>query len=79
MRLQIRSVILLGGLLESRRFWAAVIGIIVVITEEFGLPITEDQVTFIVMLIVGWIVGDSLDKTRPKGEGEAIEISDLKY
>lgn len=58
-----------GGLFQSRRFWAALTGIAVVIAQEtvLGQYITEEQVNTISQLLMAWILGDSLQKTLPKG------------
>ncbi len=48
-------------LLGSKRVIAALAGIIFVLFKDrIGITITEEQVTYIVGLIVSWIVGDSL-------------------
>lgn len=45
--------------IESKRFWAAVATVIAVIANTyFNLP--EEEVQNIVMVVVAWIVGDSL-------------------
>ena len=50
------------GVVVSRRFWAAVMGVILILfTDVFGM--TEEQAQTIVALIMSWIVGDSLNKT----------------
>ena len=52
----------LRRLLQSRRFWAAVSGVaLVLLTDACGL--SEDDAGKIVALIGAWIVGDSLSKT----------------
>ena len=48
------------GLIGSRRFWAAVGGVVVVIFDGLGLGLSAEQVNHIVMLGGAWIVGDSL-------------------
>lgn len=51
-------------LLKSKRFWLAVAG---VISTAFGsqLPLSEDQIQQIVMILGAWIIGDSLRQTSP--------------
>jgi len=52
-------------LLASRRFWAAVAGLLVAIGNYgLGLNLTQDTVDMAVMLISAWVVGDSLRKTE---------------
>ncbi len=51
----------LTALIKSRRFWAAVAGLAVVLADPLGLdPATMEQT---VWLIAAWIVGDSVSKT----------------
>jgi hypothetical protein len=58
---------MLNDLIKSKRFWAAVAGIAVVVAKD-RLPIAldEQQITMIVMAIGSWIVGDSLRATTVK-------------
>ena len=48
------------GLIGSRRFWAAVGGVVFVIFDGLGLGLSADQVNHLVLLGGAWIVGDSL-------------------
>lgn len=48
----------------SKRFWAAVVALLVVILNEFGLNVDQETLNNFVMVVVGWIVGDSL-RHRP--------------
>lgn len=58
---------MLNDLIKSKRFWAALAGIVVVVAKD-RLPIAldEQQITMIVMAIGSWIVGDSLRATTVK-------------
>lgn len=56
---------MLSDLLKSKRFWAAVAGIAAVVLKD-NLPIPEDQLTNLIMIIGSWIVGDSLRGTSSK-------------
>jgi hypothetical protein len=47
------------SLIRSRRFWAAVASIAVVVFKD-KLPLDEDQITTIIMAVGAWIVGESL-------------------
>lgn len=49
----------------SKRFWAAVAGVLGVVLQEYT-PISQDQVNDMVMLIAAWIIGDSFRATVPK-------------
>ena len=51
------------ALLKSRRFWVAVAGVLVVVTDGLGFPLSGDGVQNVVLLFASWIVGDSLSKT----------------
>ena len=50
-------------LLTSRKFWAALIGLIVVCLKSFypTFPLSEEQLTDLVYLIVAFIVGTGLE------------------
>jgi hypothetical protein len=53
------------ALLQSRRFWVAVAGVVAVATESLGVTtLSSDQIQNIVLLCASWIVGDSLRKTE---------------
>jgi hypothetical protein len=53
----------LQALVFSRRFWAAVSSVVVIVAHEnFGIP--EETAQAIVAIALTWIVGDSLNKTR---------------
>ena len=51
------------SLVTSRRFWIAVAGVVVVAFDGFGLSLTEEQTTNLVIVLGRWIVGDSIRKT----------------
>jgi len=48
------------ALTGSRRFWAAVGGVIFVFSDGLGLPLSAEQINHVVLLGGAWIVGDSL-------------------
>jgi hypothetical protein len=53
------------ALLQSRRFWVAVAGVVAVATESLGVTtLSTEQIQNIVLLCASWIVGDSLRKTE---------------
>jgi hypothetical protein len=55
----------LKALVQSRRFWVAVAGIITVMGNDLGLfNLTQDHVTNVVLLCASWVVGDSIRKTE---------------
>ncbi len=53
------------GLFQSRRFWVAVAGVLLVVCQDMGLPVSPDQVQMLVLLLAGWIVGDSIRAATP--------------
>ncbi len=50
-------------LLASRKFWAAVIGLVLMIITVFDpdFPLTEDQLTPIIYVLVAYILGTGLE------------------
>ena len=48
------------GLIGSRRFWAAVGGVVFVFSDGLGLPLSAEQINHVVLIGGAWIVGDSL-------------------
>jgi len=55
----------LKALVQSRRFWVAVAGVLAVTTQSLGVTqLTQDQIEYVVILAASWIVGDSIRKTE---------------
>ena len=54
----------LQGLLKSKRFWASVASVAVVVLKD-KVPLTEDQISLVVLAIGGWIVGESIRPVNP--------------
>ncbi|MCH7685515.1 MAG: hypothetical protein IH899_02335 [Planctomycetes bacterium] len=54
----------LESALHSRRFWLAVAGVAIALSEEFGLSIPAETIQQIVFTLAAWIIGDSLRKTE---------------
>jgi hypothetical protein len=50
-------------LLSSRKFWAALIGLALIILKAYrpDFPIQDDQLTGIVVVLVGYILGTSIE------------------
>ena len=50
-------------LLKSRKFWAALIGLALIIIKAFrpDFPIQDDQLTGIVVVLVGYILGTAVE------------------
>ena len=53
----------LKSLLRSRRFYAALAGVIFVISDGLGLNLSPDAIENVVLFVVAWILGDSVTKT----------------
>ncbi len=54
-------------LLKSRRFWVSVGAIAaVVLKDKLGLPLSEEQITDLAVLIGSWVVGESLRSSSAK-------------
>lgn len=50
-------------LLKSRKFWAALIGLILIIIKSYdpNFPIQEDALTNVIYLLVAYILGTGLE------------------
>ena len=58
----------LKNLLASRKFWAALIGLALLVLKAFkpDIPVTEEQATSIVYILVAYILGTAIeDNGRP--------------
>jgi hypothetical protein len=53
----------LKALLSSRKFWAMIVGLAMVVTKAFkpDFPLTEDQLIPIIALLVTYILGTSIE------------------
>ena len=51
------------GLLKSRKFWASVLGVGLVVLRAFvpDFPISDEQISEVVLLLVAFIVGTGLE------------------
>ncbi len=49
---------------KSKRFWFALASLIAIVSQQF-IPLSEEQVQAVVMIIASWIVGDSLRPASP--------------
>ena len=50
----------LKNLVSSRRFWVAVAGVVVAVSDALGLGLSAKMVTNLVVIGASWIVGESL-------------------
>lgn len=56
----------LKELLKSRKFWAALTGLAMVVVKGFDprFPLSEEQVTTLVALLAAYILGTGLEGSR---------------
>ena len=54
------------GLLKSRKFWAAMIGLVVVFVGDRA-GVTPEALLNAVVVVVGYILGTALDTNSAKG------------
>lgn len=55
----------LQSLLLSRRFWAAVAGVAVIVgSEVFHVELDAADIVGVVAIVVGWITGDTIRETK---------------
>ncbi|MBX3422215.1 MAG: hypothetical protein KF752_11730 [Pirellulaceae bacterium] len=57
-------------LILSKRLLAMIASVLAVALKD-TLPLTEQQITDIVMVVAAWIIGDSIRKTDKKGERQS--------
>ena len=57
-------------ILGSRKFWAAVVGIAFVVIKNYvpNLPISEEQMIGLVVIVVGYIFGTALEDGLSSGK-----------
>ncbi len=53
-------------LLASRKFWTAVIGLALIIIKAYNpdFPVSEEQITPLVLLLAAYILGTAIDSNR---------------
>ena len=57
----------LSDLLKSRRFWVSVGGIAaIILKDQLKLPLSEEQISDLAILIGSWVVGESLRSSSAK-------------
>lgn len=63
----------LKGLFRSRKFWAAVVGLVLVVVKAFrpDFPIAEDQIANLVYVIVAYILGVALEDGLTASAGQS--------
>ena len=50
----------LKNLVKSRRFWVAIAGVVIAVSDALGLGLPPEMVTNLVVVGASWIVGESL-------------------
>lgn len=62
----------LKQLLASRKFWAALIGFVLVIVKVWkpDFPLTEDQLTAVVYVLVAYILGTGIEDGLSRNAGQ---------
>lgn len=53
----------LSALIQSRRFWMAIVGIVAIAAEDL-LGLDPEEVLMVGGVVVAWIIGDSVRKTE---------------
>lgn len=54
----------LKSLLRSRRFWLTVAGVLVAVSGELNLGVSDECVRNVVMALAAWVIGDSFRITE---------------
>lgn len=54
------------GLFTSRKFWAAIAGLLIVVLRHFepNFPVSDAEITNVVYLLIAYIVGTGLSDVR---------------
>jgi hypothetical protein len=57
----------MSNLLKSRKFWGAVVGVLIVVLRQFlpQFPVSDEAITNLVYLIVAYIIGTGLEDSSP--------------
>lgn len=53
----------INTMFKSRRFWVAVSGVIVIVAQDL-IGLSQAQSEPIIAILIAWIIGDSLEKTK---------------
>jgi hypothetical protein len=64
----------LKGVFKSRKFWAAIAGLVVVMVKGLdpNFPLSEDQVTLVIGTLGAYILGTALERPSP-GPDRALQ------
>jgi hypothetical protein len=62
-------------LLKSRKFWAALIGLVMIVVKAYSpqFPFDEGQVTAFVVLLVGYIFGTAIEDGMRASAGSSTK------
>ena len=55
----------MDNLIKSKRFWACAAVIAVIVLKD-KVPLSEQQITELVMAVGAWVVGESIRPVEPK-------------
>ena len=63
----------LKALLTSRKLWAAIVGLIIILVKAFkpDFPLTTEQILPVVLLLACYILGTAIEDTRLTTPGPA--------
>jgi uncharacterized membrane protein len=51
---------MINELLESKKFWMMVVGLVIIATNRYGLELDADQLFGVALTIVGYLTGQGL-------------------
>jgi uncharacterized membrane protein len=51
------------ALLDSRKFWAALVGVVAVIAEAYGKTFSQDELVGLILIVVSYMVAIAINPT----------------
>lgn len=66
------------ALLGSRKFWAAFIGLVLIVVKAYqpDFPVKEDQLTLVVGTLAAYIIGTAVEDSGSAKSGAAGSVKD---
>jgi hypothetical protein len=63
----------LKALLTSRKLWAAIVGLVIILVKAFkpDFPLTAEQILPVILLLASYILGTAIEDTRLTTPGPA--------